>query len=82
MSSTAGTTRCCTVRAGGVTVEFVDVTQPMTLAVATFATAADAEKFVFKSPRGYLVQRTVELVGDKFVLKATLEKKGLVLFVK
>lgn len=71
-----------TVPAGGVPVVFENVMKEMCLAVATFASAADAEKFVFKKPRGYLARRSIEQVGGKFILKATLEKSGIVLIVR
>ena len=69
--------------ADGLPVSFSGVTAPCTVAVATFASQADAEKFVLKRPRGYVVDRIVEPAeGGKVVLKAELSKSGLLFLVK
>ena len=71
-----------TAPAGGVPVVFDGVTGDAAVVVATFATAADAEKFVLRRPRGFTVKRSVEEVGGKFVLKAEIAKSGLVLILR
>ena len=71
-----------TVPAGGVPVVFDGVTGDAAVVVATFAAAADAEKFVLRRPRGFTVKRSVEEAGGKFVLKADIAKSGVVLVVR
>ena len=64
--------------ADGVPVEFVSVPEMGgQLAIAAFASAADAAKFVIRKPEGLRVMRSVETVGEKFVLKAKLARCGL-----
>lgn len=64
----------------GVPVEFASLPETdATVEVATFATAAEAEKFVFVRPKNYRVERVVEEIGGKFVLKAKICKLGLIL---
>lgn len=72
-----------TTPADGVQVEFLNVTQPGEVAVATFASEADAARFVLKNPRGYVAERIVEpTAGGKWLLKADLSKTGLILLFK
>ena len=68
---------------GGVPVEFTDIPESgASITVATFATAADAAKFVFVKPRGYMVKRTVNNIDGKFVLSAEIAKGGLILLFR
>ena len=76
-------TTALTVPVGGTAVEFASIPEDgCSCAVATFATASEADKFVLKRPRGYTVRRAVEQTGDKFLLRATIEKSGLVLIFR
>ena len=72
-----------TVPADGVPVEFTDIPENgACIAVATFAAAEEAAKFVFVKPRGYTVTRSVVEVDGKFVLRVDIEKGGLLLLVR